>query len=390
MSTALPKIKAEDLLFYIAYGVFLVFGILSTSFYYQYFSPVYSLIKYACVAMLLLRELMIHKYNIKSLLIGGLFVVLIVITRSQSSLATITYILIFLFCARNVDFKGIVRFSAWVSLAVVLFVIVSSYLGIIQNYVYYGSSRVRSYLGFRYSLYGPAFLFNITGLFIYLKKDKIRWFTLIALAVFNCWMFMMTGSRLSFVLSVLMILAAGFMKLFPKFFENKKLLCLVMVLSFVVCFGVSMYFTVRYDESVPWQKQLNATLEGRLSLGQSAIEEYGINLFGSEIKLVGNGLDQYGEQNTEDEYNFVDSFYVQILLRYGILFTIIWIILLTYTLYHFCKKGDYWLLLCMTVIAVHCVFDNLSLDLSYNTFWFAVAMVIPSFSNLRDSVCVNR
>ena len=55
-----------------------------------------------------------------------------------------------------------------------VFIIVSAQLGIIQDYIYSNVARVRHYLGFRYALFGPTFLFNITGLVLYVKKAKIQ------------------------------------------------------------------------------------------------------------------------------------------------------------------------------------------------------------------------
>ncbi|MCD7790139.1 MAG: hypothetical protein LUH55_06275 [Bacteroides thetaiotaomicron] len=376
MTITIKKPKDQDILFWVAYGLYLIFGMLSTSFYYKYFMGTpYSIIKYLCVGLLVIRELMTQKYSIRSLAIGAVFIALAIITRSQSSVSTVVFILIFLFCVRNIDFKDVARFSAFISAIILIFVICSSYLGIIDNYVFTSETRVRHYLGFRYSLFGPCFLFNITGLVLYAGGKKLKWRWFILLGLVNFWMFAQTNSRLSFYLSLLMIAAFAFLKLRPDFFERKRGFCWVMIISFVLCFCISLYFTVTYNSSVEWQNQLDTILGSKLRLGQTSLLQSGVSFFGQRLELVGNGLDAFGNKNT-NPYNYVDSFYIQILQRYGIIFSMVWIGLLTYTMYRCYRIKDYPMMVCLTFIALHCVVDDLSLSLYYNTFWFAGTLAI--------------
>ncbi|MCD7750519.1 MAG: hypothetical protein LUI10_02055 [Lachnospiraceae bacterium] len=340
------------------------------------------------MGLLFAREIMSRpKFTYRKLMVSALFIVLVVITRSQSTLATVAYILIFVLCARDLNFKKIAKLSLWLSCLTVAFIVASAYLGIIDNYKYVQGTRIRYYLGFRYSLFGPAFLFNITGLFLYLKKDGVKWIELLVLSVINYWMFAETDSRLSFYLSLMMIILFAVLKLFPKLLDGWNWVWRLLIFSFLIGFAVSVGFTALYDSSVPWQKQLNKTLESRLSLGQQSLQENGVNLFGQDLTFVGNGLDAYGEKNTEDKYNYVDSFYIQIMQRYGLVFITAWICLLTVALYHYYKLKDYHMMICLSMIAAHCIVDDLSLSLHYNTFWFALTVV---FSGMKKSVdCVN-
>ena len=50
MIIRIKKPKGQDIVFWISYALFLIFGILSTSFYYKYFiGTPYSMIKYFCI-----------------------------------------------------------------------------------------------------------------------------------------------------------------------------------------------------------------------------------------------------------------------------------------------------------------------------------------------------
>ena len=103
MIIRIKKPKGQDIVFWISYALFLIFGILSTSFYYKYFiGTPYSMIKYFCIGLLFFRELSIGKYSIQSFLTGLMFVALVLITRSQASVSTVAFILIYIFCALTI------------------------------------------------------------------------------------------------------------------------------------------------------------------------------------------------------------------------------------------------------------------------------------------------
>jgi predicted PurR-regulated permease PerM len=153
----------------------------------------------------------------------------------------------------------------------------------------------------------------------------------------------------------------------------KKIFC-VTIPSFVLFGLLAILLTIMYDPQIYWMKRVNQALKGRLSLGQNAINNYGIHLFGKHIEMTGNGMDAYGQISTET-YSYVDSFYVQILLRYGIVFVLVLAFMLTVVMYRSYKNNYFYLLFVLTLIGIHYIIDDLQLYLYYNTFWFAIGNV---------------
>ena len=376
----------RDVLFYLAYAIFLTFGTLSTSFYYKYFiGTPYKIIITICLLLLIIREFMTQKYSIKVLLSGfviALMIVLSIIRAESMAGNTVACVLAFMYCGRNVKFEDIARFTVWLSSFLFIFIILSGYLGIIDNYTEITSTnRVRAYLGFRYSLNAPALFFNIVSLRFYLKKNKIKMIELLALLAINFWLYKMTDSRLSFYMTTALIFISAMFKVFPGILKKKhKIVAFFAVSSFVICMIFSIYLTVSYDSSVKWQSNLNSILAGRLRMGKASLIQYGVSWFGQNIVWVGNGLDAYGVRNTS-VHTYVDCFYIQILQRYGIAFTLIIIIFLTLSAYLCYKRNDKYLLTVLVFLAVHCVIDDLVLYLYYNTFWIAMGGLL--FNEVR-------
>ena len=86
---------------------------------------------------------------------------LIIIVTSRSDLqVSFSFMFLFSFGARKINFKRICRVTALITSILLIFVILSSFLGVIPNYLLFFNDRSRHYLGFRYALNAPAFWFN--------------------------------------------------------------------------------------------------------------------------------------------------------------------------------------------------------------------------------------
>ena len=106
-----------------------------------------------------------------------------------------------------------------------LFIIISlSLVGVIPNYEFdAGSSRPRFFLGFGYALFPPAYFFNIAALILYLKKDKVNIVLIFVEALVNYWLYIKTDSRLSYGLTLLVIIASLVIKIpFKKIMGNRR------------------------------------------------------------------------------------------------------------------------------------------------------------------------
>lgn len=399
MKAPIRQVLSSERLFFLSYGIMMFFGILSTSFYYKYFAGTpYKAIIVFFTALPAVRELVI-RHNIKKDLVSGLicFLAFALTVRMRTSVAQLAAAatFAFIFYARNISFEKIAKFTIGITSITVAFVIISSFIGLIDHYIMIdtaggmktyrvtlknmgevmglvqGASRIRAYLGFRYALYAPNFVSNIIMLVIYCRKNTIKWKELLILFLVNLGMFVFTDARLSFCLTTVFLFLAAVLKVFPDFLEKRNILCYLMTASFCICFVLSIQMAVHYDPSVEWQRTLNSLLGRRLEFSNRSLCKYGVSWFGEEITWVGFGLDMYGQQNP-DSYLYVDNLYMQIIQHYGSVFTGLILILFTAALSKCHEKKNYYLMLCLVLVAGHGVIDDLILHLHYNTFWLAI------------------
>ena len=369
MKITLEKSSLKNLLFYFAYSIYLGYNLLDTSFYSKNINVFGNLLIIIVLVMLIFKEVIDFKVNSRDL---TLFIILAIIGGLFFNYMGYNYAMLpfFVYSARNVNTTTIVKISYRISLVLLIFIIVSRYLGWITNYITYDGGREREYVGFRYSLFGPAILCNIIFLKVYLEKDNIKWRTLMFLIIGNYALYEFTDSRLTFGLGMLLLILTILIKLFSKF--KRVLMNKILIGSYVVSGLLSLYFTIGYNHLSEWHSNINEFLGGRLSLGYSTLKYYGYGLLGKRITLVGNGLDVDGYITTET-YDYVDNLYIQLLLKLGLLFLVIFILGMTIVMWRVYRLNDIYLYIIFSLLALHGIIDDLMILPQYNSFWFVIA-----------------
>ena len=369
MRITLEKSSLKNLLFYFSYSIYLGYNLLDTSFYSKNINVFGNLLIIIVLAMLIFKEVIDFKVNSRDLM---LFIILAIIGGLFFNYMGYNYAMLpfFVYSARNVNTTTIVKISYRISLVLLIFIIVSSYLGWITNYITYDGGREREYVGFRYSLFGPAILCNIIFLKVYLEKDNIKWRTLMFLIIGNYALYEFTDSRLTFGLGMLLLILTILIKLFSKF--KRVLMNKILIGAYVVSGLLSLYFTIGYNHLSEWHSNINEFLGGRLSLGYSTLKYYGYGLLGKRITLVGNGLDVDGYITTET-YDYVDNLYIQLLLKLGLLFLVIFILGMTIVMWRVYRLNDIYLYIIFSLLALHGIIDDLMILPQYNSFWFVIA-----------------
>ena len=386
------RIPLRELPFLVSFGIYMFFGILTQTMYYQYFSGSrYRLILGGCVLILAFQELIFSRDWLRLPVreIGGGLLCLLAaaytwkIADGNMLQQSVAFLFLYLFCARNVDHLHIAEVSRIVSWIVLVLVVVSAKLGVIENFYLEINGRTRQCLGFRYTLLPPAILCNILMLTILIRKESIWISELVLFLVLSLWMYVVTQSRLSVLMNLVLLAVAALYRLGMGRVERHRILSWMMAFSFVILAGLCIWATFAYNEKTGWMRSLDGLLNHRLYYGRQSLDLYGVSLFGQKIEWVGAGLDQNG-QMISGRYLYVDCFYVMILQRYGIIFTVLLLAALTLTAVMALRRGDRYLLLVLFFMALHCVLDDLFLYPFYNSLWFAMALVFGSGIRLPE------
>lgn len=383
MNIVVERSLIKKTILYIAYSVYLILGIIESSFYAIYVQNYSKIILFSCIILLFLGESITFCVNYKDMMLGIVLIACFVYLYLFIGLG-VSLIPLFMYSTRNIGITGIIKISYIISIILLIIIMISSYLGVIENYIYYDTTRERQYLGFRYALYPSSILCNIIFLKVYLDKERISWKSIILLLISSYILYTLTDSRLTFVLGGLILIFSAVNKIIPSICE--KILSRLLIFSYAFIGIISLYFTLNYNHLIDWQENLNEILGGRLSLGYSTLEFYGYGLFGREVELVGNGLDVNGIVNSSS-YNYVDNLYVQLLLKTGVLFLVFFIICMTYVTYLTYKQKNLYFYVILVMLALHGLIDDLILQIQYNSFWLLITPVIYGILVNRRKTC---
>lgn len=370
----MKKDNIPSFIYMFSYSIYLIFTMLYYSFYGIYINSYYKYILVFCVLLLILKEILSKNIKIKDLFFLIVCLALTYILFLHLNGMSMFPLFFFIYSSRNIEFRKIVKLTIYLMSFMLLFIVISSFLGVIPDYVSYNNGRRRHFLGFRYALVPSVYAFNLTALILYLKQD-LSLFKIFIIVLINYLFFYYTGSRLSFALSLLLII-------FSKYKIKSKIILKLFVLSFPVCCVFSLFMIYNFNPNDSKMFKLNEKLGYRLSLGQQSLNEYSINLFGNDTEFIGNGVDFYGNKSNKT-YNYVDCLYLNILEKYGIIFTILFVIMFFYESIYLYKKGECYLLLVLFILGIRGMIDDLGIYLNFNTFLLLFGYQFNSIKSLN-------
>lgn len=360
---------AYTAIFILSYGIWLISQMIAVSFFIAKVGTTgINLMRYAGVAGCVLSAIVSGRFS-RSDIPSAFALLALCLISSRTNAALFADMFVIVYCSRYIPFGILAAESLIISVASLAATVLAAKMGLILNFTT-GGIRVREYLGYLYALNPSQIIYNITGIVIYIKREKISIYTILSLILVNVYIFSATDSRLSFFISIAMLVSALLMKAPRLRALATRILGFLAPVSFLFLFIVAWHMTVNYSPLDGFYYHLNDVLGNRLALGHSALEQYGTSLLGQTVDFIGNGLNPDGSLNNSGVYNYVDCAFIRLPIQYGWLFTFLILIFFTIQAARAAKDKDPWCLLVLFAIALHCVLDDLALRLQFNTFLF--------------------
>lgn len=109
------------------------------------------------------------------------------------------------------------------------------------------------------------------------------------------------------------------------------------------------------------------TILTRIRYSREGFAQYPIKLFGNIIKERGAG----GFAKSDEPYFFLDVFYVRMLLIYGVVVAMIYLVVMTLASYRAAKQRNAILVLALAIVAIAGMVEHHNIELSYNVLLLA-------------------
>lgn len=300
-----------------------------------------------------------RKLLIYAVFVAGLWIVYNEVYRSDKY-KFLLFLGVLVVGSVGTDYKKIIK-TYVISVGLVIgTAILASLAGFIDNIAYMRDGRVQSSWGIVASTdYASIILFVSIAAWIAWKEYSPKVFVIITLiSVLNsAFIARSLTSTVSGILFLIAILVNG-----SHIKKGRKIASVTATVSFPFFAFVTFALIYLYHRGTSIGIKLNTFLHGRLSLLNDGFKNYKLSWFGIPFDQIGRG----GTTFARTDYNFIDSSYVLILLRYGIVLFVsimlLWILMTRKAV----KAGDRRLAFGMAIIAVHSFSEHHLIEANYN------------------------
>ncbi len=280
--------------------------------------------------------------------------------------------------SKDVDFGKILKIYLIVAGSIVFLAVCSSLIGVIENLQYTTSGRgTRNSFGIVYTTDFAAYIFFLLLVYFYLKGPALTFWHYAAAVAASGLVYYFCKARVDSVCILLVALIFGihgFMVhtkyAFPRIRRAWQWLWRTWgVVSMPFWAAVSILATRLFDQENRAFSEINELFSGRLYLGQKGWDDFGLSLFGQTIDMVGFG----GSIERPDNYFFIDCSYMNVMLRYGIVFLVV--LVGVYTICCYKNRKDMYFLFAIALVSLNCVIAHHIFEVSYNPFAYALLAV---------------
>jgi len=256
------------------------------------------------------------------------------------------------FGAKGEKYETILRYYFSISLLFCLLIIFLNKVGIVrevvatpmdrESYITGDNIDIRHSFGYVWPTDFATHVFFILLTFWFVKRGKLNKLTMLVYLIVAFAILKYADARLGVVCILMLVISSFLISLRKKKEEKLSKWYLPLVVWIPFAAFLIFYLVLRYDDSNGNMIILNFLLSGRLRIGQEALVENGLTMFGQ--KYV-----QYGGNSPLYLYNFIDSAFLQLFIIFGICYTLLFLFAFTYIAYRAYKRGDKVLLIAIFI-----------------------------------------
>lgn len=371
------NISPENILEYIYLILFSVLiayhFFLTTTFQIEWPSIIKFYLNAMIVLILVLKTGADEKYNLYELLVIGILGIAFLVSWRHNENEEILLCMLVIWGARKIRFDKILKIYFAVIGTLLIFTMVCALTGQIDNLIFnQAGRRLRIAFGICYPTDFSAYVFYLSVAYCYLRRETLKYIETVAVAVLGIFVYYFCDARLNTI--CLLLTSGAFTYLIyrrrhtKKQYEMSRVLSGLLAVSPTICAFVMITFSMLYSRQNPLMVKLNSILNNRLYYGKKAMDVYGIPIWGQNIPMRGNG----GSVEKVNNYFFLDSSYLYVLLQFGLLTLGILLICWCLITFKAMKKKNWAMLAAVAVISVQCMVEHHIMAIVYNPFFMAL------------------
>ena len=289
---------------------------------------------YASILGFVFRIIIMKKISKRNffIFVASVIAALVMYYYSKSMIPLIIFLS--LIGAEGTDSKIIGKVFFCSTGVIVILSTILSLLGAIEDRIFVmGIARIiRHSFGMTYVTIWAAYMFFLCASMIYIRRNKLRWTDYFICVIVAYVSYVYCRARLeSFMLIAMLILLTVCNKI-----QDSKVYKVFTVYSFAISGLLAYGLQIGYAMFPEKFAIVDYLLSWRLRQTAKVLSQYDFKLFGQVIRMQGNGTVNF---DTNIGYFFVDSFYINYALKFGILFIAILFVIMTLVFRHLYEKG---------------------------------------------------
>ena len=334
---------------------------------------------YISLPLLLFKIFVLDQWGKKQLFAISIFLIFGLIVWRITHYPDLLIIPPFIIGAKNVNFRDIIRWYFYLTVLFIMMVMIFSLVKIIPNLIYYSKIRPTRYsLGMLYPSVLAAHYLFLALAYCYLKFGKLNIFDYLLIAIGDFICMWLTNTKLDFWATLIII---PVMVIAQRAYQGKRLsniLASFWWMATPISATIIIFLSYFYNSSNHVLYKIDSLLSGRLELGRRAFEKYDINLLGRTIVehsfagVKGHKLEKLASGGMQNNYFYIDSSYIRLILLWGLLAFIIVILCLTFIAIRSTVRKTFILSAVILVSSLSFMFEPHIVQMIYNPFLLAL------------------
>lgn len=377
------KLLVPELLYFLSFSIYLINAMLNTTMFNVYLS---NGIKKVCllvsIFLILFKILIFDRYSIKNIIYIGILFIIMLVAGILSGYKNLLLLALLIVGAKDVSFKRIIKIYLTITISITIIAMIAVKFGVIEHIIYYRNGKARYSFGSIYCTDFAAHIFYIIVSYCYVKGMKIGMHNIVIFIICGMFVYKYAGARLDAISIFVVCIYYIYILFKQRFRKNSGKIKLNWFMKFVMVFSVpvsafiSIFITNIYSSANYNLVKLNSILSNRLSYGKRGIDEYGFKLFGQQVAMNGNG----GTNRIIENYFFIDSSYLYIALRYGIMILMLFCIYFIFLNKRMIKENNFIIPIIVMFIAINSIVAHHFTDVAYNPFILCLFAKIDDYN----------
>ena len=372
-------------LFLVLTGIYLLWQFSLQTTFYLPVPSFFSKALFGTMTSVVILRICSKGFSLKKTGISIIVAVSFILVYLNDKYSFLLYTAVLIIGLEDIEYQRIIKVYLF---TVGLFFLVTVMAGItnsITNYIFVRAERgIRSSWGICYPT-DLASTYYYLLLFLWVAWKKLPNWIMLVLSASSIFLSGQIAYSSTGVICSVMFFFAVLFHMLKQYIDDKnpdkfvilKLVDILLIAAFPAFGGGFFALMVCYAKGLNIGFKMDHFLSNRLRLAVDALRNYGLKPFGTPFEQIGAGFSSI----IPVDYNFVDSSYPLILIRYGVVLFIVITVLWCWMTRKAIKIGDRRLALIMGLIAFHSISEHHFMEAHYN-----ILLVMP-FASYIMPVC---